>query len=52
MRFDGLSPEERSALRRELEFIDETALNSALENLDEIVEEAGFFRGREDIVRF
>lgn len=33
--FDGLPPEEKSALRRELEFIDETALNSALENLDE-----------------
>lgn len=33
--FDGLPPEEKSALRRELEFIDEASLNSALENLDE-----------------
>lgn len=36
--FDSLSPEEKSSLRGELEFVDETALNSALENLDEISE--------------
>ncbi|MFZ5646824.1 MAG: hypothetical protein ACOY30_04290 [Bacillota bacterium] len=34
--FDRLPPEEKSALRGELEFIDEVSLNSALENLDEL----------------
>lgn len=38
--FDRLSPEERSSLRADLEFVDETALNSALENLDEMPEKA------------
>ncbi len=33
--YHRLSPEERSGLRVDLEFADETALNSTLENLDE-----------------
>lgn len=36
MEYDRLPPKERSALRCDLEFVDETALNSLLENLDEI----------------
>lgn len=38
--FNRLPAEEKSGLRSELEFVDETALNSALENLDEIPEKA------------
>lgn len=34
--YHRLTAEEKAALRTELEFIDEAALNSALENLDEI----------------
>ncbi|MFZ5631380.1 MAG: hypothetical protein ACOY40_00895 [Bacillota bacterium] len=37
--YHRLTAQEKSALRSELEFIDETALNSALENLDEITGE-------------
>lgn len=37
--YSRLSGEEKSALRSDLEFIDETALNSALENLDEAPEQ-------------
>lgn len=36
--YAGLSPEEREALRVDLEFADENFLNSMLENLDEAVE--------------
>ncbi|MCL6612299.1 MAG: hypothetical protein K6T66_12230 [Peptococcaceae bacterium] len=34
--FDRLPAEEKSSLRRDLEFIDEASLNSVLENLDEM----------------
>jgi len=34
--YERLSPDQRSALRYDLEFYDETALNSSLENLDEV----------------
>lgn len=39
--YDRLSPDERSALRYDLEFFDETALNSSLENLDEVSRRGG-----------
>lgn len=38
--FDRLPAEEKSSLRSDLEFVDEAALNSALENLDEMPEKA------------
>ncbi len=36
--FNRLPAEEKSSLRSDLEFIDETALNSVLENLDEVTD--------------
>lgn len=45
--FDRLSAEERSVLRSDLEFAEETALNSAMENLDEVPEKAPSVPGQQ-----